>query len=50
MAVPASTPDCPLCAADGGRLVLRTPQWRLIHAEEAGFPGFYRLVWNAHVA
>ncbi|TFZ01448.1 HIT family protein [Ramlibacter rhizophilus] len=41
---------CPLCAADGGRLVLRTPRWRLIHAEGAGFPAFYRLVWNAHVA
>lgn len=43
-------PACSLCDTDGGRLVLRTPQFRLIHAQEAGFPGFYRLVWNAHVA
>lgn len=41
---------CPLCEADGGRLVLRTPRFRVIHAQEAGYPGFYRLVWNAHVA
>jgi diadenosine tetraphosphate (Ap4A) HIT family hydrolase len=42
--------DCPLCDSDGGRLVVATPQFRLIHAQEAGFPGFYRLVWTAHVA
>ena len=23
---------------------------RLIHAQEAGFPGFYRVVWKDHVA
>ena len=41
---------CPLCEGEGGRLVLRTPRFRVIHATEAGFPGFYRLVWNDHVA
>jgi len=41
---------CPLCEGEGGRLVLRTSRFRIIHADEAGFPGFYRLVWNAHVA
>ncbi len=40
---------CPLCEGEGGRLVLRTPRIRVIHAGEAGFPGFYRLVWNDHV-
>jgi diadenosine tetraphosphate (Ap4A) HIT family hydrolase len=40
---------CPLCDAAGGRLVLATPHWRLIHAQEPGFPAFYRLVWNDHV-
>jgi diadenosine tetraphosphate (Ap4A) HIT family hydrolase len=40
---------CPLCAGLGGRLVLQTPRWRLVHADEPGFPAFYRLVWNAHV-
>ena len=41
---------CPLCEGEGGRLVLRAGRLRVIHADEAGFPGFYRLVWNDHVA
>lgn len=44
---------CPLCAADGGTLVWRGEKLRVIRAgEEAerGFPAFYRVVWNAHVA
>ncbi|HYF21102.1 MAG TPA: HIT family protein [Ramlibacter sp.] len=41
--------DCPLCWEDGGRLVVRTSRLRLIHAGEAGFPAFYRVVWNDHV-
>ncbi len=44
-----SAPACALCAEPGGRVVVETPQWRLVHAGEAAFPGFYRLVWNAHV-
>lgn len=50
MAAPLSVPDCPLCTGEGGRLVVATPRFRLIHAQEAGFPAFYRLVWTAHVA
>lgn len=40
---------CALCDGPGGRLVLQAPKWRLIHAQEAGFPAFYRLVWQDHV-
>lgn len=40
---------CPLCEGAGGRLVLQTTRWRIIHAQEAGFPAFYRVVWNGHV-
>lgn len=40
---------CPLCEAPGGRVVAQTPRWRVVHAEEAGFPAFYRLVWEEHV-
>ena len=40
---------CPLCDGPGGRLVVQTPRWRVIHAQEPGFPGFYRLVWQDHV-
>lgn len=41
---------CPLCAEDGGVLVWRGERLRVIRAQEAGFPAFYRVVWNAHVA
>ncbi|GAA6121563.1 HIT family protein [Acidovorax sp. FG27] len=41
---------CPLCGGDGGTLVWRGKELRVIRAEEAGFPAFYRVVWNAHVA
>ena len=40
---------CPLCETPGGRVVVQAPAWRLIHAEEAGFPAFYRVVWQQHV-
>ena len=42
--------SCPLCAEDGGALVWRGEHLRVIRANEAGFPAFYRVVWNAHVA
>ena len=41
---------CPLCTADGGLLVFRNEDLRIIQADEAGFPAFYRVVWNRHVA
>ena len=43
-------PGCALCDAPGGRLLVQAPRWRLIHAQEAGFPAFYRVVWEEHVA
>jgi len=42
-------PECPLCLADGGRLVWRGARLRVVHADEPGFAAFYRVVWNAHV-
>ena len=41
---------CPLCEGDGGLLVVRLPHCRVIRAQEADFPAFYRVVLNAHVA
>jgi diadenosine tetraphosphate (Ap4A) HIT family hydrolase len=41
---------CPLCETDGGLLIFKNEQLRVIQAVEAGFPAFYRMVWNAHVA
>lgn len=42
--------NCPLCATDGGTLIWSGEKLRVIRAAEAGFPGFYRVVWNDHVA
>ena len=42
--------SCPLCVEDGGELVWRGEHLRVIRANEAGFPAFYRVVWNTHVA
>ncbi len=41
---------CVLCDGDGGAPVWRGPHFRVVRADEAGFPAFYRLVWTRHVA
>ncbi|MDP9899794.1 HIT family protein [Variovorax ginsengisoli] len=41
---------CVLCDTPGGRLVFEAPEYRVVHADEAGFPAFYRVVWRAHAA
>lgn len=41
---------CPFCEGAGGRVVFEGAKLRVIHAEEAGFPAFYRVVWRAHAA
>lgn len=40
---------CPLCETEGGVLVFHGDVFRVIRAEEADHPAFYRLVWNDHV-
>ena len=42
--------SCPLCASAGGTLVWQGTHMRVIRADEAGFPAFYRVVWQDHVA
>ncbi len=41
---------CPLCDGDGGRLLVAAPRWRIVLADEPGWPGFARVIWNDHVA
>jgi diadenosine tetraphosphate (Ap4A) HIT family hydrolase len=43
-------PRCTLCDSPGGVPVFEGRKFRLIRAQEAGFPAFYRLVWSEHVA
>jgi diadenosine tetraphosphate (Ap4A) HIT family hydrolase len=40
---------CALCDGDGGIAVHRGELLRVIRVEDADFPAFYRVVWNAHV-
>jgi diadenosine tetraphosphate (Ap4A) HIT family hydrolase len=41
--------SCDLCASEGGVLVLRMPELRIVLVDDADHPGFCRVVWNAHV-
>ena len=41
---------CELCVQDGGILVVRTDKLRVIRADDADHPVFYRVIWNDHVA
>jgi diadenosine tetraphosphate (Ap4A) HIT family hydrolase len=44
------TPACVLCQGDGGRLVWRNDRCRVILADEPDYPGFVRVIWQAHMA
>lgn len=41
--------DCPLCREDGGTLVLRTDLLRIVLVADADYPGYTRVIVNAHV-
>ena len=45
-----SDASCVLCTSPGGTLVWQGARLRVIRADEAGFPAFYRVVWTDHVA
>jgi len=45
----APVDGCELCREAGGHLVFQSPRWRVIRANDAAFPAFYRVVWRAHV-
>lgn len=43
---------CELCEGDGGELIVRREKWRVVQvpgADGAAYPGFCRVVWNAHI-
>jgi diadenosine tetraphosphate (Ap4A) HIT family hydrolase len=46
----ARTAGCVLCDTMGGLPVFEAAAFRVIRAQEPGFPAFYRVVWQAHVA
>ena len=43
---------CELCDSDGGTTIFRARQWRVVRvggAEGDAFPGYCRVIWNAHI-
>jgi diadenosine tetraphosphate (Ap4A) HIT family hydrolase len=40
---------CELCDTDGGTLLWRDERLRIIRIDDADYPMFCRVVWNAHV-
>ena len=43
-------PVCPLCDSDAGVVVWRDALCRVVLPQEAGYPGFVRVIANEHVA
>ncbi len=43
------TANCELCNPAVGDVVFASPQWRVLLVDDANYPGFCRVVWNAHV-
>lgn len=41
---------CELCHPEGEELVWENSKLRVIRASEPGFPAFYRVIWNQHIA
>ncbi|HET7774652.1 MAG TPA: HIT family protein [Burkholderiaceae bacterium] len=45
----ADDTPCPLCTGDGGSLILRTPRYRVIFADDPAYPCLVRVIWQNHV-
>jgi len=41
--------DCELCTQPGGEVVHRNADYRVLLVDDANYPGFCRIIWNAHV-
>ncbi len=44
-----SGPDCVLCREDGGEVLWRDARLRIVAVDDTDYPGFVRVIWNAHV-
>jgi diadenosine tetraphosphate (Ap4A) HIT family hydrolase len=45
----SAAPVCELCEHDGGTLLLREQDWRMVAVRDAQHPFFLRVIWNRHV-
>jgi diadenosine tetraphosphate (Ap4A) HIT family hydrolase len=46
---PAEATGCEFCSRPCGEIVWRDSRLRVVAVDEPGYPGFCRVVWNAHV-
>lgn len=46
----AAQSACELCENPGGEVVFRNDRLRIVLVDDPNYPGFCRVVWNAHVA
>lgn len=40
---------CELCEESGGEIIFRDERLRVVLVADANYPGFCRVIWNAHV-
>ncbi|MES2024648.1 MAG: HIT family protein [Pseudomonadota bacterium] len=40
---------CELCDESGGEILFRNEQLRIVLIADANYPGFCRVIWNAHI-
>ena len=45
-----TVPACELCDTDGGEVIVRNDHLRVVLVDDARYPGFCRVIWNAHAA
>ena len=41
--------NCELCDVNTGEVIFGSARWRVLLVDDANYPGFCRVVWNAHV-
>lgn len=46
----SAVPGCELCADDGGEVLWRDGQCRVVLVRGGDYPGLCRVIWHAHVA
>jgi diadenosine tetraphosphate (Ap4A) HIT family hydrolase len=42
--------QCELCREDGGEVIYRNNKLHVVLIDDSNYPGFCRVIWNAHVA
>jgi len=46
--VNSSCIPCELCATPGGAVLWESPACRIVRVDDPNYPGFCRVIWNAH--